>query len=104
MTISEEIDVNAKLTDADIAEFKKAESMPPVFDEDSPQYSYNQLAEMLARTREQNRTEVVSLRLKSRTLKRARQLGKGYTSVLSRVIEYALDNPEIIEKSLVHKA
>ena len=49
MTISKEIDVNAKLTDAEIAEFKKAVSMPPVFDEDSQQYSYDQPAEMLSK-------------------------------------------------------
>ena len=50
MTISKEIDVNAKLTDAEIAEFKKAECMPPVFDEESPQYNYEQLTVMLNKT------------------------------------------------------
>ena len=41
--------------------------------------------------------QVVTLRLSGKALKKAKSLGKGYTSILSRIIEGALEDPEIIK-------
>jgi uncharacterized protein (DUF4415 family) len=42
----------------------------------------------------------VTLRLSPRALAKARSLGKGYTSVLSRILEEGLDDPEVIKRNL----
>lgn len=44
--------------------------------------------------------QVVSLRLSNETMKKAKALGKGYSGILSRMLDYCLDNPEIINKCL----
>jgi hypothetical protein len=41
-----------------------------------------------------------SRRLSPEALKKAKMLGKGYTSVLSRILEEALDSPETIRHNL----
>jgi hypothetical protein len=41
-----------------------------------------------------------SRRLSPEALKKAKMLGKGYTSVLSRILEEALDSPEKIRHNL----
>ena len=91
---------NSILTDSEIREIESASEMPFNFDDDSPNYSYKELAEMLAEKRASEKTQVVSIRLPQETLEKAKKLGKGYTGVMSRVITYALDNPEIIKKCL----
>ena len=40
------------------------------------------------------------LRLSPQALSKARSLGKGYTSVLSRILENALNNPDVIRQNL----
>ncbi len=75
----------------------------PVPDEDCPAYSYEELKEMkrLADERRAERNkQSVTLRLTPETLRKARALGKGYTSILARIIENALNDPETIRKNL----
>ena len=42
-----------------------------------------------------NRKQNVTIRLSSATIKKARLLGKGYTGILARIIEEALDKPTV---------
>ena len=72
-------------------------------DDELPEQTDEQLAQFrklseLKRTerREQN----VTLRLSPGALTKARSLGKGYTSVLSRILEIALNDPELVRKCL----
>ena len=44
--------------------------------------------------------QTVTLRLSAQALTKAKSLGKGYTSILSRILESALDDPEIIKHNL----
>ena len=46
------------------------------------------------------RKQSVTLRLSPRAIKKARSLGKGYTSVLSRILESALEDNELIQRYL----
>ena len=46
------------------------------------------------------RREVVAIRLPAATVRKARALGKGYTGILARLIEIALDDPAMLEKAL----
>ncbi len=77
------------------------------FDEDSPEFTEEQLKQfrrILAYAegyRKENRKQNVTLRLSPQTIKKAKSLGKGYTSILAAIIENALNNPdEVLLKSL----
>ena len=44
--------------------------------------------------------ETMSLRVSKSTKEKLIALGKGYTSIVNRLIEYALDNPRVLRKCL----
>ncbi len=74
-----------------------------VYDDESPYYTYEQLLAMKEaadRRREERRRQPVSIRLLPETIKKAKALGRGYTGILARIIETALDDPEFISRCL----
>jgi hypothetical protein len=42
----------------------------------------------------------VTLRISQKSLRKAKSLGKGYTAVLSRILENALNDDELIKRNL----
>ena len=101
--VVKEIDINRKLTKEELQMLKAAEAMPIVYDEDSPELSDEELSQFkrISKARkEERRKQTVTLRLSPRALKKAKSLGKGYTSVLSRILEAALSDNEMIRKCL----
>ncbi len=101
--VVKEIDVNRKLTKEELRMLETAENMPIAYDEDSPELSDEELSQFkrISEVRkEERRKQTVTLRLSPRALKKAKSLGKGYTSVLSRILEAALCDNEIIRKCL----
>ena len=81
----------------------KAAGHPIVYDEDSPELTeeqYREFALVAARQRKARKKPVVSLRISPETLAKAKLLGRGYTSVLSRLLDLAIDNPEMVKKCL----
>ena len=92
-----------KPTAEQIEEIETAARMPITFDEDCPELTAEQIQEFAAlarKQREERKKQVVSLRLSTASLEKARALGKGYTSVLSRLLDMALNNPEMVKKCL----
>lgn len=91
------------ITQEEIEMLEKASKMPIVFDEDSPELTKEELKEF-RRVSDGNRLErnkqTVTLRLSPQALKKARSLGKGYTSVLSRILESALSDNDVIRHYL----
>ena len=94
---------NSTLSQEQKKMIKEAKKKPIVFDEDSPELTDEQLAEF-KRVHEVNanerRRQNVTLRLKPQTIKKAKALGKGYSGVLSRMVEDFLDDPAAIKKYL----
>ena len=45
--------------------------------------------------RQERQKQVLTLRVSAETMKKAKSLGKGYTGILSRILEYALNDPAI---------
>ncbi len=90
-------------TDAQIREIELAASMPVVPDEDAPELTVEQYEEMaaVARDRRSRRVKpVIALRISPDTLEKAKATGKGYTGFLSRLLDNAIKDPEIVSKSL----
>ena len=90
-------------TEAQIREIERAAALSPVPDEDAPELTPEQYAELaeLARRRRAGRVKpVVALRISPETLEKARATGKGYTGFLSRLLDNAINDPQMVAKSL----
>lgn len=102
-TIKKTVNPEDKPTVKQIAEIEKASTMTPVFDNDSPDFSYEELAQMakVAKTRKnEQKKEVVTLRISAAALKKAKATGKGYTGFLGRLLENALNDKDLVIRSL----
>ena len=103
MVVRKDIDINKPLTEEEIKMLENAEKMPIVYDEDSPELTdeqFKQFRRVSEMRQEERRKQTVTIRLSSKTLTKAKSLGKGYTSVLSRIIEEAFDDKEFLERCL----
>ena len=103
MIIRKDIDLNKPLTPKQRKMLSDLESRPITPDEDCPELTPAQLARfksISAANREERLKQTVTLRLSPQALRKAKALGKGYTSVLSRILENALEDPNIVERNL----
>ena len=97
------LEPDAKLTKAQIKEIKEASKKPVVYDEDSPKLTDEQLSEfakIAKQQREERKKKVIALRVNTSTLEKAKKLGKGYTAILSRMIDLCIDDKELLKKCL----
>ncbi len=103
MITKHKVDFSEKLTDKEIEMFKEASKKKIVFDDDCPELSDDELKEfkrISEQKKKQRQKQTVTLRLSYNSLQKARALGKGYTSVLSRILESALNDSETIKRFL----
>lgn len=96
--------IGDKPTPEQIKEIEEAAKMEPVYDEDFPDFTYEEMLEMVEATKrmreEQRKKEIVTLRISSSALKKAKAVGKGYTGFLGRLVENALNDKELVNRSL----
>ena len=103
MITRKEINLNAPLTEAQREMLSTLAATPAIPDEDCPELTPEQLANFKRisdTNREARCKQTVTLRLSPQAMRRAKSLGKGYTSVLSRIVENALLDPATIRKNL----
>ena len=94
---------DSKPTSEQLKMLDEASKKPIEFDEDCPELTDEQLAELreIFKARaEERRKQNITLRLSPATIRKAKSLGKGYTSILSRIVEYTLDDPTILGRFL----
>lgn len=90
-------------TEAQIREIELAASRPITPDEDAPELTLEQYAEMaaIAKARRNKQAKpVVALRISPATLEKAKATGKGYTGFLSRLLDNAINDPQLVSRSL----
>ena len=93
-----------KPTKEQLNEVKEAAKKDAVFDEDAPELSveqYAEMAEMARKKRAGEKKPVVAIRIRPATLEKAKATGRGYTGFLSRLLDNAIDDPELVKKSLM---
>jgi len=103
MIVRKEIDINRELSEEEKAMLRRAKEMPIVYDEDSPELTDEQLAQFKLASelrREERVKKTVTIRLSPKALAKAKSLGKGYTSILSRMLEEALNDNDFIQRCL----
>ena len=90
-------------TESQIHEIEMASLMPVTPDDDAPELTLEQYAEMaaIARARKVKQVKpVIALRIAPDTLEIAKATGKGYTGFLSRLLDNAIKDPQLVAKSL----
>lgn len=103
MLVRKEIDITQNPTEEQIEMLHHAASIPLKYDEDCPELSDEELQDFKRISKEkqlERRKQTVTLRLSPQALNKAKSLGKGYTSVLSRILENVLTDNEQIKHYL----
>ena len=93
-------DLDRTLSGEEMQELAAAEQMQPVFDADSPEMTADMLLQFKRMNQEERNKQTLSLRLSPKTLKIAKSYGKGYTSFLSRLLDEAIQNEELVRKCI----
>lgn len=97
------IDVKRKLSEEEMKMLETLKNKAVVPDEDCPELTDEELLQFsrIANERQsERRKQTVTLRLSPQALNKAKSLGKGYTAVLSRILENALTDNETIQHHL----
>ncbi|MDD6119498.1 MAG: BrnA antitoxin family protein [Selenomonadaceae bacterium] len=92
-----------KPTEEQRERIRQAAAMPITYDEDCPELTeeqYKEFARIAAAQRAERKKQLVSLRLSPDTLAKAKKLGRGYTGVLSRLLDLAINDPAMVSKCL----
>ncbi len=74
-----------------------------LFDEDSPQFTKEEMRKMADNARIKkalDKKPVVALRVSPKTLELAKATGKGYTGFMSRLLDLAINDLEMVNKAL----
>ncbi len=103
MVIRKNIDVSKPPSKKQVEMLNALKDRPVEFDEDCPELTEEELKQfkrISEANREERRKQTVTLRLSPQALKKAKSLGKGYTSILSRMLENDLSDNEIIKNYL----
>lgn len=104
MMVYENLNVNDKLNEKQIAMLKELENTPVVPDDDCPELTDEQLVKFAEAARERRKKlqnkQTVAIRLSPQALVKAKSLGKGYTTILSRIVEAALADNETMKHYL----
>lgn len=97
------IDVTKAPTKEQIKMLESAKKLLVSSDDEYPAFTDEELSQFKRISDEKKidrQKQVVTLRLSRQALNKAKSLGKGYTSILSRILESALEDPEIVKHYL----
>lgn len=98
MMVYEELHPGDKLTEEQIKMLREVEADSAVPDEDCPELTHEQLAKAVEERRKRLQSkQMVAVKLSPQALTKAKSLGKEYPAVLSRILEEALADNEIIK-------
>lgn len=101
--IEKKIDVSKELSEKQIESLKKIAERPIPADDEYPEFSQEELSQFKRISDErkaERQKQTVAIRLSQRSLSKAKSIGKGYTTVLGRILEDALNDPETIKRYL----
>lgn len=94
---------NEPLTEQQKKQIEELDKRPIVFDEDCPELTDQQIKEiaaMAAQQRAERRRPLLTVRVKPETLEKVKALGKGYTGIVGRLVDMAVNNPELLKRCL----
>ena len=84
-------------------EINQAAERETVFDDESPCFTKEELrvmAEKAKEIKENKKKTVIALRVSPDTLEMAKATGKGYTGFMSRLLDLAINDAEMVKKAI----
>lgn len=103
MIIRKEIDLNEPLTKEQKQMLSNMQTRPVQPDEECPELTDEQIVQMAMAAQERRKMQskqTIAIRLSPQALTKAKSLGKGYTTILSRILETTLADNELIKHYL----
>jgi hypothetical protein len=91
-------DIKSELTADEKNEIDALDSRPITYDNDCPKLTIDQIKQF--KNMDETTNQTVSIILSPQTMSKARALGNGYTSVLSKILDIALNDDELVKKCL----
>lgn len=91
-------DLDKNITAEEMKELEAAEKMMPMYDEDSPEMTEDMLQQFKRMHQVSRVKKTASIRLSEKAQLFSKKYGKGYTSFLSRLIDAALDDENLVKK------
>ena len=92
-----------QLTPEQIKELDALDGRPVIAADDCPELTPEQLKQMAVLAKQQRaerRRPVITLRVSPATLEKAKATGKGYTGFMSRLLDLAINNPDMVKRCL----
>ncbi len=94
-------ELEKELNAQELLELDEAEKKPIRFSEDSPEMTPEMLKEFKRMSKRNNSAkQTVSLRLSEETMEIAKAYGKGYTAFLSRLLNEAIKDKDLVKKCI----
>jgi hypothetical protein len=91
-------DIKSELTADEKNEINALDSRPITYDNDCPKLTIDQIKQF--KNMDEASSQTVSIILSPQTMSKAKALGNGYTSVLSKILDIALNDDELVKKCL----
>jgi uncharacterized protein (DUF4415 family) len=101
------VEVGQKPTKEQLKQLREIAKKPIHYTDDCPASTPEALQEFAMQAAAMRRSRkirpTISLRVLPSCLAKYKLLGKGYTDIMADVLNYAVENPEILNKALVSK-
>ena len=91
-------DIGINLSEEEVLELEAAEKKDIVYDDDSPEMTMEMLNQFKRMNQQKRVKQTVSIRLSPKAINFSKAYGKGYTSFLSRLVDAALDDENLVKK------
>ena len=91
-------ELTGAMTEEELRELAEAEQRTPVPDAESPEMSTAQLRQFRRMYGSDRTKRTVSIRLSRSTYDKARTYGKGYTAFLSRLLDAAINDEDLVRR------
>lgn len=99
MTVNVQIYKGQQPTEEQRQEIREAAKRAPVYDEDAPELSIEQMQRYRKAAIRKKAKETVTLELSRENMEKAHSFGEGYQGVLSRLLELAMNDNELVKKA-----
>ena len=101
MMVYSEIESGQKPTEEMIAQVRDAATKPLNADEDCPEYDYEELLRMKRLATEKQDELQITLTVPNSTVDKAKEYGRDYKRILSRLLNMAIDDKEMVRRAMI---
>ncbi len=99
MTVGVQIYKGQQPTDEQRLEIREAAKRTPFYDEDAPRLSIEQMQRYRQAAIDKRAKQSVTVELSRENMDKAYSFGEGYRAVLSRLLELAMDDQNLVKKA-----